>query len=331
MATENLEIQDPVEEKPLEKVKTYLVHSLLFILTFLTATLAGVQWLNRNPSELTNFPSGVTYSLLILLMLAAHEFGHYTAARWHGVRTTFPFFLPFPSFLGILSFGTLGAVIRIKSSIPSRKVLLDIGAAGPIAGFIVTMAILIIGFATLPPIEYLYTIHPEYAQLEVIPTGGPAFGNSLFYSLFAQLFSSPGAFIPPMNEVYHYPFLCVGWFGMFVTAMNLIPIGQLDGGHISYAMFGNQSHVIGQTCLVLLVILGSAGFLPLVGVQFEYGWTGWLFWALILVFFLRSFKLTRPPFEDEAPLDRRRMYVGWICYAIFVGSFSLVPFSQVLQ
>jgi membrane-associated protease RseP (regulator of RpoE activity) len=262
-----------------------------------------------------------------MLMLGSHEFGHYVAARTHGVDTTLPYFLPFPSFLGIFPFGTLGAVIRIRSAIPSRKAIFDIAVAGPLVGFVVSAAILIAGFATLPPKEYLFTIHPEYAEMASIPTGGLTFGPSIFYLLAAEIFAPAGAFIPPMNEMYHYPYLCVGWFGMFVTAMNLIPIGQLDGGHLSYAMFGNAYHKIAQISLIVLVGLGTAGFLPFLGIPFEYGWTGWLFWALILVLFMRSTKFQRPILEDETLLDPRRMLIGWLCVLIFVGSFSLTPFT----
>jgi membrane-associated protease RseP (regulator of RpoE activity) len=302
----------------------------LFILAFITTTLAGVQWLNLDALELTNFGSGITYALLLTSMLAAHEFGHYFAARIHHVSVTLPYFLPFPSVsaLALLNpFGTLGAVIRMRSAIPSRKVLFDIGAAGPICGFIVSLGILIYGFITLPSIEYLYGIHPEYARLETIPEGGWVFGHNLILVAVSGLFAPSGAFIPPMNEIYHYPFLCVGWFGMLVTAINLIPVGQLDGGHISYAMFGRGYHRVAQVALVTLALLGLAGFLPGLGIDFAYGYTGWLFWAMILMLFSRVMKLNRPALEDETPLDPTRMMLGWLCVLIFVCSFSLTPFS----
>lgn len=307
--------------------KKYTAHILLFLLTFFTTTLAGVEWLVRDPLELSNFPSGLTYSLLLLLMLSAHEFGHYFAAKFHGVRTTLPFYIPAPSFLGLNPFGTMGAVIRIRSAIPSRRALFDIGAAGPIAGFIVTAAVLAIGFYTLPSKEYLYSIHPEYALMSSIPAGGLRFGDTIFYVLFSKLFTSANAFVPPMNEMYHYPFLCVGWFGMLITAMNLIPIGQLDGGHISFSLFGSRYNIIGQVSLVILVVLGLSGLLPLIGINFEYGWFGWFFWAMILVLMMRVFKLHRSPVLDDTPLDPMRRSIGWLCIIIFVGCFPLVPFS----
>jgi len=311
-------------------LRSVLIHLLLFILTFITATFAGVQWLNLDPLELTNLGFGFTYALLLTTMLAAHEFGHYFAARTHGVNVTLPFFLPFPSlsvFALLNPFGTLGAVIRLRSAIPSRKVLFDIGAAGPISGFIVSLGILIYGFTTLPSIEYLYGIHPEYARLDTIPEGGWLFGKNLILVAVSSIFSPAGAFIPPMNEIYHYPFLCVGWFGMLVTAINLIPVGQLDGGHISYAMFGKGYHHIAQIALVALTVFGLAGFLPEVGIDFKYGYTGWLFWAMVLMLFNRVMKLNRPILEDETPLDPTRMMLGWICVTIFICSFSLTPFS----
>jgi membrane-associated protease RseP (regulator of RpoE activity) len=311
-------------------LKSVLVHLLLFAAAFVTTTLAGVAWLLKNPLELTNFPSGLPYSCLLMLMLGTHEFGHYFAARRHGVDVTLPFFLPFPSIaeLSLFNpFGTLGAVIRLRSGLHSRRMLFDIGSTGPIAGFVVSLAILIVGFVTLPGKEYLYTIHPEYAQLTTIPQGGWTFGSTLIYRGMEMLFAPAGAFIPPMNEIYHYPFLCVGWFGLLVTAINLIPVGQLDGGHIIYAMFGAGYHRIAQTALALLALLGLAGFLPMIGVPFAYGYPGWLIWAFILIFFSRILKLNRAPLLDETPLDPRRMTLGWLCIAIFLGSFSLVPFS----
>jgi len=323
--TDSTEFQGP-PEKAFHRTKSYLIHLGLFLLTFLTTALAGVQWLNRNYLELNNLALGLPYAALLLLMLASHEFGHYTAARLHRVKSTLPFFIPFPAFFGLLfPFGTLGAVIKLQSQVPSRKVLFDIGAAGPIAGFVATTVILIIGFRTLPSIDYLYSIHPEYAQMATIPESGLTFGRTLFYSGAAWLFAPSGAFVPPMNEIYHYPFLCVGWFGMLVTAMNLMPIGQLDGGHVSYAMFGRGYHILAQATLIFLILVGTAGFLPYFGIAFSFGYTGWLFWGIILAFFMRRYNLNRPPVPDETPLDTPRLALGWLCLLIFIGSFSLTP------
>jgi membrane-associated protease RseP (regulator of RpoE activity) len=306
--------------------KQILVHSSLFVCTFLTTTLAGVQWLNLNPFELDYFQRGLVYSTLLLAFLLSHEFGHYFAAKAHGIATTLPYFLPFPAFLGLAPFGTFGAVIRLKSTVDSRKALFDIGAAGPLAGFIVTTAILLYGFRTLPPKEYLFSIHPEYASMAVIPEGGLTFGNSLLYWIIARSVPSPGAFVPPMNELYHYPFLCVGWFGLFVTAMNLIPVGQLDGGHITSVLFPRFHHRIAQGALIALMVFGTLGVLPLVGLPTGFGWLGWIIWALILAVFMRSRRLqmTVPPAEEE--LGSVRTLLGWCCVAILIFSFIPTPF-----
>ena len=140
--------------------------------------------------------------------------------------------------------------------------------------------------------------------------------------------SSNNAFVPPMNEVYHYPFLCVGWFGAFVTALNLLPIGQLDGGHIAYALFGSRSHRLSQISLVAMMILGTAGILPLIGVRFSYGWVGWLIWSIILALLLRNPRFQHPVLEDVQDLGVTRELLGWACAIVFVLCFVAVPISE---
>lgn len=309
--------------------RTIVLHTSLLLLTFLTTAFAGVAWLNMNPLELTHFWYGVPYALLLLGMLLSHEMGHYLAARRNGIDATLPYFLPFPSFLfGVFPFGTLGAVIQLKSPVTDRRVLFDIGAAGPIAGFIVSVVYLVIGFSTLPPIDYLYAIHPEYVGLEKIPAEGLTFGSTLMYAALEILVPDARDFVPPMNELYHYPFLCVGWFGLFVTAMNLIPVGQLDGGHIVRAMFGaKRAVVIGRVVIGVLAVMGVLGFLPLLGYTDEWGWTGWLFWAAILYFFFERRRRVVPVDMEDIPLDHARATVGWFCLWILLVGFSLAPFT----
>ncbi len=308
-------------------LKEVLLHGLLLIVTFFTATLAGVFWNNKDPLELTYFSHGLTYAALLITFLLSHELGHYFAARIHGVSATLPYFIPFPSFLGMNPFGTLGAVIRLQSPVPDRKALFDIGAAGPISGFIVSIAFIVIGFRTLPPISFLYEMHPEYASMASIPEGGLRFGSTLAYSLLAWIIPPSGAFVPPMNEIYHYPFLCVGWFGLFVTAMNLIPVGQLDGGHIALAALGEKSLIVARVALVLLVVLGTVGLLPIFGIQTRWGWSGWLFWALLLFFFTRGLKRRPNPSLGEEPLEPARMIMASVCALILLTSFSVAPIS----
>lgn len=308
--------------------RTILIHTSLLLLTFLTMAFAGVAWLNKNPLELTNFVYGLPYAVLLTVMLLSHEMGHYLAARHHGVAATLPYFLPFPSFiLGLFPFGTLGAVIQLRSPVRSRKALLDIGAAGPISGFIVSVAYLVIGFSTLPSIDFLYSIHPEYVGLSQIPTEGLTFGRNLIYSGLEAVIPSSADFIPPMNELYHYPFLCVGWFGLLITAMNLLPVGQLDGGHIVRAMFGGVSVLIGRIVMGILAVLGILGFAPLFGWSDEWGWTGWLFWAIVLFFMFERRRRAPLPLPDDAPLDQARVMVGWLCLWMFVVGFSIAPFT----
>lgn len=322
-----------------------LLNILLFLLTFFTTTVAGVQWVGYNPFELQNFSHGLEYSAAILFILGCHEFGHYFAARHHQVKATLPYFIPFPPLPFLLNFGTLGAVIRTRSVVPSRKAMFDIGVAGPLAGFVACLLVLGYGFATLPGPDYILAIHPNFDfAINSDPTsqGLPLeFGSTIIYSLFAQLFTNPTTqFVPPMSEMYHYPFLVVGWFGLFVTAMNLIPIGQFDGGHLIYTMFGEAHRSIARGAFICLLVLGLPSVLDTVirtGLSYlsndsfdqiipfaQYSWSGWFLWAMISYYFVR---LYHPPVPDETPLDDTRMRVGWFTMLIFVLCFSFIPFT----
>src|SRR5713226_1631009 len=286
----------PPQEQPVVRRRwNYPLHLSLFVVTFFTTTVAGVFWLNKDEFDLKNFAYGLPYSISILAMLAAHEFGHYFAAKYHGVQTTLPFFIPAPPFL-LNPFGTMGAIIRIRSPITSKRALFDIGVAGPIAGLIVTLLVLVYGLVTLPAKEYLYTIHPDYASMTDLTKNGLTFGDSLLTLVLRRYFSGSG-FFPPMNEIYHYPFLCVGWFGLFVTALNLIPVGQFDGGRILYAMIGRGQGIIARGFLVILFLIGLSGFLPFLGFNVQPGTVGWLLWAAILFFIV---KLDHPPIADDS-------------------------------
>ncbi len=302
--------------------KAIIIHTSLFVATFFTTTLAGVLWVNKNPFELLNFHYGLPYSLSILSILAAHEFGHYFAALYHRVNVTLPFFIPVP-FLDINPFGTMGAVIRMKSPLQSKQSLFDIGIAGPLAGLVVTLLIFTYGLITLPGPEYIQSIHPDFVPNNPNPESGFAFGNSLFVWGVLSLVGQ-AHFVPPMTEIYHYPFLAAGWFGLFVTALNMIPVGQLDGGHILYAMVGSKIQTkIAWVFFVLLALFGLSGLVPFFGGDLQWGTLGWLFWAVILFFII---KLQHPPVDDLRPLSTNRLILGWITFFVFIFIFPPIPF-----
>jgi hypothetical protein len=331
-----------------QKKTSLFIHALLFILTFASTMMAGSAWAGKNPIEITNWVYGWTYASLLMTFLLIHEFGHYIAARIHNVDASLPYFIPLPiPFVSI--FGTLGAYIKTRSIIPNRKALFDIGASGPLAGFIACLGIFIFGLMNLPSIEYLYSIHPEYKELGIMyPDWGMYFGDMLLFQGLIALFVEPGAYIPPLNEIYHYPFLCVGWFGMFVTSLNLLPLGQLDGGHIAYAMFGKRQAMIARIIWSAMIFLGLGSFLgwfyeqiviespneiytviqqlflPIllwikVHASWIYaGWSGWLFWAFFTRFFI---KLDHPHVDGE-DIGIFRHILGWLSFIIFISTFA---------
>ena len=344
----------PVDQKKLSYRqifnKAIIINLLLFIATFITTTMAGAQWAQKDVSDVMNWHYGITYACLIMLFLTAHEMGHYIASRIHKIDASLPYFIPLP-FKEILLFGTLGAVIKTKSPIRTRKALFDIGAAGPIAGFIVCIIFLIIGFATLPSKEFIYTIHPQYLLSNgAIPATGLTFGNTLLFGFFADIFANPNGWLPPMNEIYHYPFLCVGWFGLFVTTLNMLPIGQLDGGHIIYSMFGKAQKTISRIVWYAILILGIGSLMALgldylKNVDYPYkiyiflqdnlipilewiksvfpwyfeSWGGWIFWAIMTRLII---KIPHPEMNFTDELDNKRKIIGWLTLIILLLSFS---------
>jgi membrane-associated protease RseP (regulator of RpoE activity) len=211
---------------------------------------------------------GLRYAIPLLGFLTVHEFGHYFAARYHRVNTSLPYYIPFP-FNGI---GNFGAVISIRQAVPSTRKLFDIGVAGPLAGFVVALGALIYGFVTLPPPEYLLDLPGHEAlkthirQYGTFPATPPTpesgalvivVGQTPLFWLLSQFFTH----VPPMYEVYHYPVLFAGWLGLFFTALNLLPVGQLDGGHVLYALLGPKWHAFFARGFVLLLLLsGGIGF-----------------------------------------------------------------------
>ncbi len=239
-------------------------HTLLFIATFASVSFSYLQFAIR-------IEDGVIFAACFLLFLGTHEFGHYFAAAWHRVKASLPWFIPMP----LISIGTLGAVIRIKDPIDDTRRLFDIGIAGPVAGFVVSIILLIIGFLTLPGPEHVleYPGHEalkayvmEFGQFPEVPPAEPSgetlfLGSTLLFSAMASLFSD----VPPLYELYHYPVLFAGWLGLFFTALNLMPFGQLDGGHILYALVGQRKQrVISYVLYSLLSGLGGVGAIALI-------------------------------------------------------------------
>lgn len=308
--------------------QNYPLHIALFLITFVTTTIAGVEWTTGTlgPYEFEVLAKGLPYSLSILFMLGTHEFGHFFASVYHKVKATLPFFIPFPPIPGFFNFGTFGAVIKTKTPVLNNKAMFDIGIAGPLAGFGACLILLVYGFLNLPGQEYILQIHPDYFTPEYGHGAvGLEFGDTLLFAFLREVLTSPGQFVPPMSEIYHYPYLCVGWFGLFVTAMNMIPVGQLDGGHIVYSMFGEKIHeTIASISMLTLFVLGALGFAEtFLETDFHVGWTGWLFWGFILYFFI---KVKHPPVQHFEKLDTKRMVLGYISIFILIVSFSPTPF-----
>lgn len=270
----------PVPQPPRDR---YWLHILLFVLTLGTTTLAGAELSTptnfffgnllgmARPMTWPDFMMGLPYALGFMLFLTTHEFGHYFTALYHRVRCSLPYFIPLhiPSLFNI---GTLGAVIRIRQRPRSTTQYFDIGIAGPLAGFVISICLLWYGFATLPAREYVYQIHPEYQrQYGHVPSyeeqlqhdgseaGAMAVGSSLIFWLFEKTVADP-ARIPTPFEVMHYPFVFAGFITLFFTALNLLPIGQLDGGHVTYGLFGRKwAGRIARTVVLLMLVYAGIG------------------------------------------------------------------------
>jgi len=239
------------------KLKTSLIHASLFIVTFITTTLAGAEWTHgknilAGDYSWADFYSGLPYSICFLSILTAHEFGHYFTAIYNRVKTSLPYYIPLPPIPMML--GTLGALIRLKQHVGSTKKNFDIGIAGPLAGFVVALAFLFYGFTHLPPPEYIFQIHPEYEQYGLdyanyvyapgfLPEGtlNIYLGKNLLFLFFEKFVADPVR-LPNVHELIHYPFLFAGFLALVFTSINLLPIGQLDGGHVLYGLAGYKWH-----------------------------------------------------------------------------------------
>ena len=305
-------------------------HIWLFIATVISTMVMGAENVGTSFFEILKDPSlillGWQYSFALLLILTCHEFGHYFAAKYHRIDVTLPYYIPLPLFGLGLHFGTMGAVIRLKSPIPSRRALLDVAVAGPIAGFIVSLFFLAYGFNQLPAPEgiqqYVDKIHapilentPQVEGEDAAPMVYIELGKSLLFYYFTDFFSNGRL---PMSEAYHFPFIFAGWIGLLITAINLLPIGQLDGGHVSYALFGSKAKYISYLAFSSIGIYSA--FLI-----WKYGGLGAM-WVLLMGLLL-FIGLRHPPTMDDADqLGPIRIFLGWLCIAIFIVCFIPMPF-----
>ena len=258
---------------PPRKPRTWL-HVLLFLLTVVSTTMMG----------------GFAYSASLLTILGAHEFGHYFAARYYRVDATLPYFIPFPSL-----FGTLGAVIRMSPRIPDRRALFDIAAAGPLAGLVVAIPVSLLGIALSERMV------PD-AEQSVITLGDPLLFQAMEWMFF-------GARTEGMDLLLH-PIGFAGWVGLFVTALNLLPVGQLDGGHISYALFGRRAKLFAGLAFAALLALTLT--------------KGYHYMLILIVLWFMGLR-HGPTINDAYEIGPQRRGLGLLLAAVFITCFSPVP------
>lgn len=257
------------------------INVALLIATFVSTTVMGATMFGK-----FDLVGGMEFSLAIMFVLGFHEMGHYIFARRWGMKTSLPYFIPFPSLIG-----TLGAVIRHRGVIPNRKALFDVGVSGPIFGIVASIVVTYIGL-----------------KMRFVANGGGTYiilGIPPLFDFIAKLANFNGYFI--------HPVAFAGWVGMFVTFLNLIPVGQLDGGHVLRAMVGEKADYVSKFIPLLLIALG---FLTRSSI--------WFFWGLITVFFAMH---PHPRMEDESPLDFKRICIGVVTFAIGLSCFTPVPFK----
>ncbi len=271
------------------------VHILLFLATLVTTLYAGATNRGADPlSHPSTLVQGLPFAVTLLSILGVHELGHYFTARRYGIIVTLPYFIPSPLPL----IGTFGAFIKMKSPLTDRRALFDVGIAGPLAGLCVALPAIVVGLSWSELVPEGSTGH-----------GGIVLGTPLLFSLLQWL--TLGS-IPQGADVLLHPVAFAGWIGLFVTALNLLPIGQLDGGHMAYALVGRHHRKVVIVTLVMLIGMGFAF------------WPGWLFWAsLTLVLGLKH----PPPLNDLTPLDERRRLVGFGSLLLLLSLITPSPFS----
>jgi membrane-associated protease RseP (regulator of RpoE activity) len=286
-----LKLREPVEEPA--GWKGWALNLLLLVVTLGTTLFVGALMEGHDPlgAPLTLL-AGLPFSASLLLILGLHELGHYLTARAYGVQVSLPYFIPLP----LPPMGTMGAIIRMRSPIPNRKVLFDIGIAGPLLGLLVGVPILMWGLYLSP----------------VKPLAGAVLqeGNSLAYLGLKWLIKGP---IPEGADVALHPMALAGWLGLFVTALNLMPLSQLDGGHIAYAALGPRFRRVVWLFIGVLVVLFAVS-----------RWEGWLLWiGISVVMGLRH----PPPMDDLTPLDGRRRALAVLALLLLAALLTPLPFA----
>ena len=276
--------------------KQKTLSAILFLITFLTTTfIGGINYqafykLNNDVLSLKFWVGGLWYSIPLMLILLSHEMGHFLTATYYEIDCTPPYFIPAPTLIG-----TFGAFIKIKSPFLSKKELFDVGIAGPIAGFAVAVPVLIVGTLLSKPAGALIN------SKDVI-----TFGEPLLYKIIVFL-----KYKTLNIDLMLHPTGFAGWIGLLVTALNLLPVSQLDGGHISYAVFGKKSFLISYGLAFVLLIL-------------SFFYSGWIIWLVLLL--ILGLKHPRFFFENE-PLDKKRKILAFIALLIFILSFVPIPVS----
>ncbi|MCF7797393.1 MAG: site-2 protease family protein [Lentisphaeria bacterium] len=288
-------------------------HPVLFGLTILTTLVAGANmqgYVSIWPGT-QGILAGLEFTIPLMIILGCHELGHYLVSRHYGVQASLPYFIPAPPFITFI--GTFGAVISMRSRVPTRKAILEIGIAGPIASYVLSIAAIILGFALIPGSEYVQNRVAEIHHMMGIdshPESGVqlSMGTSLAFAGLASLFGHS----VPMHEIYHFPLIFAGWIGLLITALNLIPAGQLDGGHVLYALVGKYHQKIGYYILGAMILLGVFSL-------------NWLVWAVLVYFIARR---PHPPviFPRE-PLEPRQVKLAWSGLFMLITTFIPIPFS----
>lgn len=271
----------------------------------------------------TIFLTGIFYTMAMLGILGTHEMGHYILARINKVQTTLPFFIPMP--FGFL--GTMGAVIAMREPAPNRKVQFDIGIAGPLAGLIVAIPVMFVGLS----LSHVSTRAAEIAKAPPEVRGEMGFsqeGQSLLY--LGMKYIMFGEILPKGDrDVFIHPVAFAAWAGFLVTALNLIPVGQLDGGHVLFGLFGDKANRARMPAIIILSIMAVAGLLRETGtLDLGFGWAGWALWVAILFFLMRGHA---PVLDEITGLDTKRRALGFAMLVVFILLFTPTPLQVTGQ